>query len=585
MLTKRDMLKRRERKLAVSALFMCFVLVITCLSIIFINYYNDNKEAVNNTLNGVVNPECMVSINEYKFLIERIDEAESKLLKMTNENNSLVESLEYHKQLTSDLNAELFDCYAQIDILEADIQILNFQIEKITSENQAEIDRLNALVDSKQCELDAANSTITELQFSLTQNEEYINFLKQKKIELESSIDVLNSDIASLNGQLDNLSAMVNDSIVLTSKVGAIELLNIPVNPLSDFEIADGKIIKYLGNSNKVNIPTSYSLGELVDSIKYFDFYMDLDVYIRDKYGFDEFDELTVVNDMGESYTFTSYMELTMLQPDIDDSFCLELHYLAPEIIPGSDVVINEIASYSLTDSSVEYLYIPDSITVINDLPYSLQYVRLPNTINDISVKFDTLEYLKIPASVTNISSNSLYLSKINVIEVDEANVYYTSRDINGNELNCLMDKARTTLYAVGSTFNLSDLPESVTTLAYNCLNNYKVANVVIPSHVVNYESRLFNVWNNVIESVEITSIPEFIDKDAFSHCNKLNTLILNTNTVIDYSILSSLRYSSGGASLFTKITAIYVPSELVDIYKQADGWCDFANVIFTLVV
>jgi len=615
-------------------IFLALILIITGIFTVSIANDLGNTRSKNLSLT-----EQVISLTDKnKNLLEEINSlSEDKKLLSNQINAKLVEIEDLNNQLTikeeellqanlfiTNLQIQLEDCIKtnneqvllisqyeeQIQSLEADIQALNMQIERIMGENQAEIDRLNALVNSKQSELDIANASIVELQGFITDRDNEITRLNDLNVELQSVVEDLNNQIIELDKQLgikqseldscyitisdlNNEIARLNNELNLLhennihleyelinyqAKVGAVELLNIPVNPLSDFEIADGKIIKYLGNSDKINIPTSYSLGELVDSIKYFDSNYDLENYIRDKYGFEEFEELTVVNDMGESYTFNSYMELIELQDYLH--YNLELHYLAPEIIPGSDIVINEIASYSLTGSSVEYLYIPDCITVINDLPYSLQYVRLPNTINDISVKFDTLKYLKIPASVTNISSNSLYLSKINVIEVASDNEYYTSQDINGNELNCLMDKSRTTLYAVGSTFNLDDLPDTVTTLAYNCLNNYKVSNVVIPSHVVNYESRIFDVWNTYIESIEIQSIPEVIDKDAFSHCSKLNTLILNVNTVVDYSLLSNLAASTGGASLFTKITAIYVPSGLVDSYKLADGWSDYADII-----
>ena len=101
-------------------------------------------------------------------------------------------------------------------------------------------------------------------------------------------------------------------------------------------------------------------------------------------------------------------------------------------------------------------------------------------------------------------------------------------------------------------------------------LNNELITDLIIPEDVTKVKEYAFHGSNIVTLTIpdNVTSIGSY----SFLGCREL------TSVTIESSILIS--YTTSMFKTCTALTAIYVPADLVDQYKAAAGWIDFADKI-----
>lgn len=462
---------------------------------------------------------------------------------------------EYEKQIDNLQN--------QLEQLEQEKASLLIEIEDLKASKNNLIDGYEKLLAELQAELDAKDLLITELRAQ-------ISSLQQEMYDLHATINNLNEVIYSY--ELERHLMAVKDN--------ALKLLSIPVTPLNEFTFSGNTLVKYNGNDTKVNIPSTYSLGPIEEvSEIYYDYFEFYD-YIYSMYEFETFEPITIDLGLDTYFTITNMYELETYQDLLMGSEEFEVRYQVQSYVEGNEFVINRIDFGAIPDS-VEYLVMPDTIIDIPFFGDNLNYIKLSNSLRSLSITgmFRGLNYLRLPASVTSISDLLFNDTSISVVEVDEANPYFTSQDEHGNELNCILTKDRTKLIYAAPSCDIYNLPSSITEYSSCSLSGIVADKVIIPSNVTKFGRCLFATWNTKHQAIELNSIPVSIHREAFKCCNKLTALRLDVQEVVPYSTFSHLVYN-GDTTLMSKLTAIYVPYLLVDDYQSAEGWSDYADII-----
>ena len=272
---------------------------------------------------------------------------------------------------------------------------------------------------------------------------------------------------------------------------------------------------------------------------------------------------------------------------------------------------------------------IPDGVTSIGYSAFEsclgLTSVTIPNSVTNIDngafYSCRGLTSVYIPENVINIGSAAfVWCMGLTSIEVAEDNPRYTSED------GILFNKNKTTLiqYPASKQGASYTIPESVTTIGdaafIGCTG---LAFIIIPDGVISIEVRAFQGCSSLtsiiipegVTSIDIDAfngcrsltsviIPEGVTSiglNAFSLCTSLSSIIIPNNvTSIGNSVFSSCTSLTSVTNLsvvpqvisadvfFNVIISnliLYVPSESVELYKNAEVWKDFGSIVATSVV
>lgn len=109
---------------------------------------------------------------------------------------------------------------------------------------------------------------------------------------------------------------------------------------------------------------------------------------------------------------------------------------------------------------------------------------------------------------------------------------------------------------------------------AFNFCTN--LSQIILPENLVTLGSNVFYNCRNLTDIILPQSITN-IGKNIFEHCNKLKTITVLATTPPSLSFLWSEDASPND------FIGIYVPTESVDLYKNASGWKDYADKIFSI--
>ena len=115
-------------------------------------------------------------------------------------------------------------------------------------------------------------------------------------------------------------------------------------------------------------------------------------------------------------------------------------------------------------------------------------------------------------------------------------------------------------------------IPNSVTSILQGGFNYYSgLTSVSIPTSVTSIGDYVFYGCSG-LTSVSIPESVTSIGNQAFSDCSNI--------TILTISMTTLPLFTSCGFNSSTKYEHIYVPSNLVDTYKAADGWKTYATII-----
>ena len=191
------------------------------------------------------------------------------------------------------------------------------------------------------------------------------------------------------------------------------------------------------------------------------------------------------------------------------------------------------------------------------------------------------LTSLYIPDSVNFIGQNAFCgcSNNLNEIHVDVNNPYYYSSDVNGNQLNAIIETSSGTLITGCSNTIFSENLNKIGD--YSFQGNQKLTSVIIPDGVITIGDYAFEQCIN-LEEITIPNSVENINTYALASCRKLSTLILpkNLKTIGSMAFwfnlnLSSVIFPKGGVINHTgymgfrgcsNLKYIFIPKSIITL-------------------
>lgn len=193
------------------------------------------------------------------------------------------------------------------------------------------------------------------------------------------------------------------------------------------------------------------------------------------------------------------------------------------------------------------------------------------------------LEKLNIPSVLTNIETYAIAsCDGLQSLTVDDKNPVYTSRDSNGNECNCIIDKATVSgeLDLIQGC-NVSTIPDNTTKISsgafYECTG---IHSITIPNTVREIGDNVFRGCIGLNTKVTIPSSVESIGSYTFKGCTNLPAVECNVENIPkqlfkDCTNLSSVTLnntvSMDNQAFFgcENISAIAIPDSVTSIGSQ----------------
>ena len=215
--------------------------------------------------------------------------------------------------------------------------------------------------------------------------------------------------------------------------------------------------------------------------------------------------------------------------------------------------------------------------TETNTLIVGCQNTIIPEDVVAIKgrafMNFKGLTTITIPESVTKINYDEdwglfqafTHCSGLTSIKVDENNQVYDSR----GDCNAIIETATNTL--MSGCLN-TKIPEDVTCIGksafYGCTG---LTSITIPKAVTSIKSDAFRDCIG-LTSVEIPSSVTNIGYDAFQNCIGLKSVVSLP------SVLPTLDNNIFDCVDLSELT-LYVPSQSIEMYKEAATWKDFGKI------
>ena len=242
-------------------------------------------------------------------------------------------------------------------------------------------------------------------------------------------------------------------------------------------------------------------------------------------------------------------------------------------VIPST---VKTIGAYSFSQSYINSISIPASVTTIEGYAFCSAF---------------NLTSIFIPSSVTSISNTSLIqCNKMISISVDANNPKYTSDDgvLFNNDMTTLL------VFPRGRSGHY-DIPESVETIGDRSFETCILSSVTIPESVTNIDDLALSNLTN-ITSITIPSSVTRIGNYALQGCTGLKSITVPASviTIGEYAFAECIGLTEVinpsvtpqviSANVFDELNfndcILRVPAASVDLYRKAEGWKEFKNIV-----
>lgn len=269
-------------------------------------------------------------------------------------------------------------------------------------------------------------------------------------------------------------------------------------------------------------------------------------------------------------------------------------------------ILLTELEDNSFKNCQIlSSVMLPSTLQKINnafDGCCNLKSVNIPNGVKEVYFNNCAIRNINIPESVQilnisncnnlqhiNFSENSqLYNFKgcINcksLLSIDIPNsVRYLGSFAGCSSLKQVLIpsnvKEMELCFKDCSNLSYITIPEGITTINKSSFSGCSnLISITIPKSVTNIEAEAFYDCRSLSE-LEIPENVNSIGEYAFFHCTNMSKLIFRS--LIPPKISNILSYDYDKIHGYTCNTRIYVPSEKITIYKQAEVWSTYADRI-----
>lgn len=209
----------------------------------------------------------------------------------------------------------------------------------------------------------------------------------------------------------------------------------------------------------------------------------------------------------------------------------------------------------------------------------------------DAFLRCTSLESIDIPASATAVLPSS-GCTALRSIGVSGANTSYVGRD--GVLLNA--DASRIVWFPMGKGGSYS-LPSTVTAIGDYAFRGCSIESFAFPDNITQMGTGVF--MNSKVREVRMPGGLRLVPTATFQGCSQLHTVRLGSKTdmISDYAfdgcpltdiyvdaqlppVCNVLSFASGSGADVFQTCCVHVPKGRANMYKAADGWKLFKNII-----
>jgi len=258
--------------------------------------------------------------------------------------------------------------------------------------------------------------------------------------------------------------------------------------------------------------------------------------------------------------------------------------------------------------SSLTSANISNSVTIIGDNAFfnsSLNSVNIPESVTNIgqsAFKNCNLTSVNIPNSVTIIGNSAFSgcrgLTSVNITEavtIIGDSVFSFCESLTSVYIPEAVTSIGSFAFYACTRLTSVNIPNNVTIIGNSAFQHCNsLTSVTIGNSVTSIGIKAFQYCNS-LTSVNIPNSVKGINPYAFDYCNSLTSVTIpeSVTTIGDWAFsncsgLTRLTSSaktppSAGLNTFsyvTKTIPVYVPEGSIELYKKADGWSAFTNII-----
>ena len=194
----------------------------------------------------------------------------------------------------------------------------------------------------------------------------------------------------------------------------------------------------------------------------------------------------------------------------------------------------------------------------------SLTSITLPNhleKIGDNAFMDNDLTGIIIPNSVTSIGKYAFHGNNLTNVVIPNSVTNIGSNSFSGNQLT-----------------NVT-IPNSVTNISSFAFSSNQLTNITIPNGVVSIGNRAFSY--NPLTNITIPSSVTTIGDGAFDHNLPNPAIIVTIHAVVPPTIITTTPYGTPIFGSHNPNLKIYVPAGSLAAYKTAEGWSQYASLIY----
>ena len=271
-------------------------------------------------------------------------------------------------------------------------------------------------------------------------------------------------------------------------------------------------------------------------------------------------------------------------------------NYRSSEYIDNQGVLYTSLNNLTLDSfafegqTTLQSIILPDYLEVINQGAFSgcssLESVTLGVNLKEIGTEAfnecSSLKEITIPENVQVISENAFYRCSNLTSVIWNAENCATNSYPNGAPFYDIRSYVK--------SFTFGDSVQHIS--SFLCYGMNYLTSITIPNSVTSIGIYAFSDCN-ALTSITIPNSVTIIDNSSFSYCSGLTSVTIGSGvtTIGDGAFAYCTKVTSitceattppqlGSYNNLATVTAVYVPAESVDAYKNATNWSYYSDVI-----